>query len=122
MFYVYFQQQNKIEIVVSGDLSEDEFVQIIHQLESLCAMYNEVEVLIDASQIRNYDFSIILEELEFYSRYHQRLRKVAIVGDDKFVNFLLKIFNRFTRTEFKTYSPEEIKEAREWIFPSRLPG
>ena len=122
MYYVYYQEQNKIELVLSEQLTRDEFLQVIHQIESLCSMYGEVDVLLDASLVQDYDISIALDELDFYKRYHDKLRKVAIVSDDNFSKSLLKLFNKFTKTEFKTFSGEQIEQARKWIFPSRLPG
>jgi hypothetical protein len=119
---VYYQEQNKIELVISDKLTRDEFLQIIHQIESLCSMYGEVDILLDASLVKEYDFTIALDELDFYKRYHDKLRKVAIVSDDQFSKFLLNLFNKFTKTEFKTFSGDQIEQARKWIFPSRLPG
>ena len=122
MYHVYYQEQNKIELVISDKLTRDEFLQIIHQIESLCSMYGEVDILLDASLVKEYDFTIALDELDFYKRYHDKLRKVAIVSDDQFSKFLLNLFNKFAKTEFKTFSGDQIEQARKWIFPSRLPG
>lgn len=121
MYNVYWQDTNKIEFTLNGELTEEEFRQIIHHLESLSAMYNEINVLLDAANVEKFDFKILLQQSEFYKRYKQHLKKFAVVSDSKFETFVLDLLNPFTDTEFKTFKGNQIEEARKWIFPSRLP-
>lgn len=121
MYQVIWQEDDKIEIALSGKLTSEEFAQVIHQLESLCTMKPHINVLFDAGDIENYDFKIILDEFDFYKKYKNHLNRVALVSDRKFESYLLNQFNKFTNTEFKTFPDNEIEQARKWIFPSRLP-
>jgi hypothetical protein len=122
MYQIIYQEGNKIEIALSEDLSENEFIQVIHQLESLSAANTKINVLFDASKLKKYDFKIVMDELAFYKNYKDSLKRVAIVSDLKFESFLLSQFNKFATVEFKSFAPENIEEARDWIFPSRLPA
>lgn len=121
MYQVIWQDGNKIEIALSGQLTNEEFTQVIHQLESLCTMNPHINVLFDAVDIENYDFKIILDEFDFYKKYKNHLNRVALVSDRKVESFLVSQFNKFTNAEFKTFQDSEIEQARKWIFPSRLP-
>ena len=121
MYYTYWQEQNKIEIALTGELTREEFLQVIHQLESLCTMYQEINVLLDAARVEKYAFNVIWDEIDFFKKYKKHLKRVAIVSDFTFESFILKMFSNFTETEFKTFKPEQLEEARKWIFPSRLP-
>jgi hypothetical protein len=122
MYYVYWQDGNKIEITLKDKLTQSDMEQIIHQLESLSAMYQDLQVLLDAGQVQKYDFKIILENFDFYKRYKKHLKRVALVSDKKFAPFILKQLNRMSDTEFRQFNDEELELARKWIFPSRLPG
>lgn len=121
MYNVYWQDTNKIEFTLNGELTEEEFRQIIHHIESLSTTYNDVNVLLDAANLEKFNFKTVLAETEFYKRYKQHLKKFAIVSDSKFGSFMLDILNPFTDTEFKTFNNGQIEEARKWIFPPRLP-
>jgi len=121
MYEVIWQEEGKIEFLFSGELTADEFKQVIHQLESLAAMYPKINVLFDASGLERYDFKIYLEEFEFYKRYKSHLNRVAIVSDSTFPVFLTEAFNKFTDTEFATFPTKKIDDARKWVFPSPLP-
>ena len=121
MYQVIHQEGNKIELLLSEELTEDEFRQIIHQLESLCTMHQKINVLFDAVGIQKYEFKILLEEFDFYKKYRSHLKRVAFVSDRKFETFILNQFNKFSDAEFKTFRDDQIEEARKWVFPSRLP-
>ncbi len=122
MYNVFWQEQNKIEITLSDHLTQSDMEQVIHQLESLSAMYQEIDVLLDAGQVTKYDFRIILENYDFYKRYKDHLNKVAVVSDQKFASFLMNQLNKLSASEFRQFADDEIEQARKWIFPSRLPG
>ncbi|MBN2365683.1 MAG: STAS/SEC14 domain-containing protein [Calditrichaeota bacterium] len=122
MYNVFWQEANKIEITLRNHLTQSDMEQVIHQLESLSAMYQEINVLLDAGQVDKYDFRIILENFDFYKRYKNNLKKVALVSDKKFASFLFSQLNKMTDTEFRHFEDEQLEEARKWIFPSRLPG
>lgn len=121
MYQVIYQNGNKIELSLHGELTENEFRQVVHQLESLCTMHQGINVLFDAAGLEKYDFKIFLEEFDFYKKYQSHLKRVAFVSDRKFEKFMLDQFNKFADTEFNTFETDQIEEARKWIFPSRLP-
>lgn len=121
MVQVIAQENNKIEIALDGALTKEEFVQVIHQLESLCKTYGPIYVLFDASHLEVYDFKLILDEYSFYKDFKDKMKRIALVSDMKFESFIVNIFKKFINVELKTFKPENIEEARKWIFPSPLP-
>ena len=121
MYQVIWQEENKIEIALDGELTVGEFQQVIHQLESLCTMYPHIHVLFDAFNLKKYEFKIMLDEYELYRKYKDHLRRVALVSDRKFEVFLVNQLNKFLDTELRTFEGSRVKEARKWIFPSKLP-
>lgn len=121
MYQVIHQDGDQIEFGLWDELSEDEFRQVIHQLESLCTAHQKINVLFDAAGMEKYNFKMLMDEFDFYKKYRSHLDRVALVSDRKFEKFILDQFNKFTDTEFRTFGNEQIEEARKWIFPSRLP-
>jgi cobyrinic acid a,c-diamide synthase len=121
LYQVIYQKDNKIELGLSDHLTQDDFIQIIHHLESLCSSHAKINVLLDASDLENYEARIFFDEYDFYKKYKKSLNQVAIVSDRKFESYILDQFNKFSDTEFKSFTPENVEEARKWIFPSKLP-
>ncbi|MBD3290353.1 hypothetical protein GF337_16235 [candidate division KSB1 bacterium] len=122
MYQVIYHEDNKIEFSIREELTTEEFQQIIHQLESLCTMHSEINVLFDAAGLEKYASNVIWEEYDFYKKYKTHLKRLALVSDRTFESFILKQLNKFSDTEFKAFGLDQIEEARKWIFPSKLPS
>lgn len=121
MYQVVHESDGKIEISLWAVVTEQEFKQVIHQLESLCTSHQKIHVLFDAGKIEKYDFNIYMEEYDFFKKYKDHLGRVALVSDKKFERFITGLFSKFTEMQFKAFADSEIEQAREYIFPSRLP-
>jgi anti-anti-sigma regulatory factor len=116
VYQVISFEDNRIEIVLRGDLNADEFRQIVHQLESLCAAHPKIRVLFDATELNRYDFSIALQEFDFYKRYRGRVERIALVSDNAFRQFVVKLLDGFVDTELEAYPLKERAEARDWVW------
>jgi hypothetical protein len=121
MYQVIAQETNRIEIALDGELTKDDFMEVIHQLESLCKTFGPINVLLDATHLNKYDFKILIDELSFYQNYKDQLQRVAVVSDRKFELFVAEIFKKFIEIDFRTFKVDDIELARKWIFPNPLP-
>ncbi len=121
MYQIIYQEEDKIEIGLSGTLDESEFQQVIHQLESLCAMHQKINVLFDAVELEKFPVNIMLENTDFYKEYKQHLNRVAFVSDKNLQNLMVKLFNQFSDADIKSFDLDNVEEARKWIFPTKLP-
>jgi hypothetical protein len=115
------QEDNRIEIMVWDELTESEFRQVIHQLESLCAENPRIDVMLDAARLKKVDFKAAIDEYDFYKHYRKHLERIAIVSDSQFASWLGAMFREFDNVDLKVFPAQEADEARKWIFPPRLP-
>ena len=121
MYATIKQDTNRIEIMLTDKFTEDEFTQVIHQLESLCTMYQNVSVLLDGIAIKEIDFQVEPGEFELYRKYPSHIERIAILAHELRKGFFLDFFKPFRETEVKCFPPEKEKKARDWVFPSKLP-
>lgn len=122
MIYTYFQEENKIELVMSGNITRDEFQQLTHQIESLCAMYPDVNVLLDATAVETYDFRIVLDEFKFLKNNEKRMDTVTIVSDRAVFTYMSAVLNRILDMKIIHFPADQLRKARDIVFPSRLPA
>lgn len=113
--------QKRIEIALFDNLSKAEFIQVIHNLESLIKTFGAINVLFNASELKVYDFKILLDEFEFYKSYKDKVNRIALISQSEFQNFFVSLFDNFSDIDIKAFHPSESQKAREWIFPSKLP-
>ena len=121
MYATIKQDTNEIEIMLTENFTKDEFTQVIHQLESLCTMYQNIRVLLDGIAVKEIDFKVDPEEFELYKKYPSHMERVAVLGHAQCAGFFLAFFEPFRETAFKSFTPNEEKDARNWVFPSKLP-
>ncbi len=121
MHEVVWQEGNSIEIVVWDEVTKEEFQEVLHQLESLCAANPKINVLFDASALKKADFPLILEEYDFYQKYKSHLERIAIISSSPIEKLLGGMFNKFADAEIRVFSDNKEQAAQKWIFPSRLP-
>lgn len=115
MHHVLRQHENAIDIALQDDVTRDEFKEVIHQLESLCTMHPKIRVLLDASAVRSYEFSLLLEEFDFYKKYKKHLERMAIVSDGRFQTFALNMLGKFADSDIEAFPPDQLREARLWL-------
>lgn len=121
MYKIIEQSKNRIEIALSQNLTKDEFIQVIHNLESLIRTFGTINVLFDATKLKLYDFKILLDEFEFYKSYKDKINRIALISQSEFQNFFVSLFDKFADIDIRAFYITESKEARDWIFPSKLP-
>ena len=121
MYQVIYQYQENIEIALSDQVSKDEFLQVLHQLESLIVTYNKINVLLDTSDLANLDFDIMKDEMSFFKNKENYLARIAVVTEKASETIILNIFDKLTNTDIRTYTPGDYDEAVKWIFPPKLP-
>lgn len=121
MQQVIFQEDNKLEMALSGNVTREDFNQVVHQWESMCTMYPKINILLNALDVESFDLKILWDEYDFYKKYKNHLDRFALVSDGKIGKLILGQFNKFSNTEFKTFTEDKIEDARKWIFPSSLP-
>lgn len=119
---VVWQERNNIEIQLYENVSVEDMQNAVHQLESMCSQHDKVNVLLDTGGMDDYDPKIIQEHARFYEKYKDKLNRFALVSESGFQRFILDQIGKIADTDIRTFSNAETEKAREWIFPSRLPG
>ena len=116
MHDVIREDGNKIEVDLSGEVDSDEFLDVVRRLESMCEVHSNIRVLLNAADLRRYDFKVILEEHDFYKKYSRHLERVAIISDRAFETFALRLLGRFVDTDVRGFPVSRAGEARDWIW------
>lgn len=120
MYRVMWQEGSEIEIGLYEELTREEFMEVLHKLEALAAEHPRVSVMFDAVDLESYEFRIVWDEVNFYREYKDHLHKIAVVSDNRFHQFVIKLFAPFSGLELRTFPGGKVEEARNWVFPPRL--
>lgn len=115
MLNILFKNKNNIGFLLTGCLTGNEFVHVIHQIELLCRENDFVNVLLDTDKIESHDFKLHLRDFDLFKKYQSRIKKIALIhgeGKDLFIN---RQFMGFANKEIRVFGNEQTENAEKWI-------
>lgn len=116
MFRMLRQDADKIDISMWGKVSDEEYHRILHQLEFLCAECEEINIVVDASEVEKFDFKISLDEYGFIRKNISHLKRVAIATDANWKKPFIHWLRKFASGKFKNFDGNDVENARRWVF------
>ena len=123
MYRVFYQKQNKLGISLEGELKESEFKDVLRQIKMVCEAYPKVDILIDASAMRDYDPDLAVDTYDALTDHKDNIRKIAITSKNGIGLYFKDLFKNFENTEFKKFNSNELDKARNWVLqpdPTRV--
>lgn len=110
-------QGNILAVKGSGRLTDFDYQTVlIPQLESLIHTYGKVRFLfIMDEDFQGWDLEAAWDDATFGFRHRNDFEKVAVVGGPRWVEWCAKLSAHLLSGEIKTFPPEQVKEAWDWI-------
>lgn len=125
MYRIFYEKQNKIGISLEGELDQNEFTDVLKRVSSKCEAYPQVDVLIDASQISDYNPDLVVDTYGTLIKHKDNIRKVAVLSNNGIGLYLKDLFKNFEDTSFQSFNVNELDKARDWVLkpdPTRIYG
>ena len=86
------------------------------EIQALSDKYNDgVYVLIDLKEFAGEEAKAWLPDLKFGPRFHDKIVKMAIVGDKRWEDWLTSLVHPFYAKEGKYFHTNEIAKAWTWL-------
>ncbi len=114
MYNKFYQERNKIGISLRGELSELEFSEVLGQIKAVCVVYPDVDILIDAGNLKGFDSEMMVDAYRLFSKFRGSVRKVAIISHNGFGEYMADLFREFESVRFNVFRPGEYEKARDW--------
>jgi len=116
MFEILKQSTDKTLVAhMSGEISGAEYQQFTDALEERFKKGGEVDLVLDLSGAKFYaDFEAMKKDFEFSTGGYKKLRRVALVGEEKWLKNINKLFGAFTHTKEKHFPEDKLQEAIDW--------
>ena len=111
------KEQSLLIITPSNTLREEDFQQIT----SLVDPYIEANgcldgILIHADNFSGWDgFSSMLAHARFVKNHHKDVAKVAVVADNRFLEYAQKVAEHFVQAELKHFPEDQHVQAMAWL-------
>ena len=109
------KEKNTIGFLLSGQLTGNEFIHVIHDIELIFKEKNPVSVLFEPQNFFTHNFNFNIKDFDLYKKHRGLLKKIAVVTEGMNVSFIKDHFKAFTNSRIKRFDETQIEKALKWI-------
>ncbi len=104
-------------IKVSGKLTDRDYQDVlIPMLETVITKHGKCRFLCAIDQtFSGMELGAMVDDARFYLKHKNDIEKMVLVGGQKWIEVLMKVFGHFMPGEVKTFPDEALPEAWAWI-------
>jgi hypothetical protein len=107
---------NVIGYSLAGDVSDDEYTQLVSELRDAITRHGSIRVLFRLSELTASSFFSALDERTQFAKEHREdIERIAIVTDETAATALGKVAEGIHPVDVRTFSTEEEPEAWLWL-------
>ena len=101
---------------VKGKVTADDIKQLVPEIEALAQKYVDgLYVLMDLQEFTREEVDAWIPDWKFGRQFHNKITKLAIVGDKRWEKWLTAFVDPFYAQEGKYFSSDEKDKAWAWL-------
>jgi hypothetical protein len=100
---------------VVGKVTVEDYQQLDPAIQALVDQYDDLCLLLDMQEFAGEEVKAWLPDLRFGHRFHDKIDKMAIVGDKRWQKWLTALADPFYANDAKFFHPEETDQAWAWL-------
>jgi SpoIIAA-like len=117
MFHILPESEgNILGLRATGKLTEQDYKVLLPSLENLLKQHGKIRLLcfID-EEFTGLEPGAMWEDAKFFFPHKDDFEKMAIVGGPKWIEVIMKLFAPLMQGEMRTFPPEHLPEAWQWL-------
>lgn len=112
--HAWFPQEELVWVSVDGKITTEEYRAFLQDIESILTEHPRISFLIDLDDVEGVEIGAILADTKFGLTHIKSIRRMALVGDEKWIKRLVSLPNPFP-LEIKGFDEDREHEAWDWI-------
>jgi len=104
-----------VAIQVDGKLKKTDYDKITPLIEKTVRDYGKIRLYIQLDNVDGIEPKAFREDVKTYLKHFTHMKKVAIVGKNRWEKMWSNLASPFISGEVKYYEFPEIEKAREWV-------
>jgi len=106
---------NFVWLRATGKLHDEDYRQIIPQIEQAIDTNGTVCVLLELDDFRGWDTHAAWDDFRFVMKHHRDIERIAIVGDKRWEKLLARLARPFVEAEQQYFDRRQLAEAQSWL-------
>jgi hypothetical protein len=101
---------------VVGKVTEADYQELEPEIQSLVDEYDDdVCILLDLQEFAGEEANSWLSDLKFGHRFHDKIAKMAIIGDKRWQKWIAALADPFYAKDAEFFHPDESDQAWAWL-------
>ena len=109
-----------VGISVEGKLTKEDYDVLIPFFENRITEFGGMSLLCDMTQFTGIEVSAFWEDFKFSIQHLRDFKRIAIVGDQRWLDWYTTIMNPLLKTELYYFPLALINDAWEWVKSERV--
>lgn len=107
---------NVVAIRASGKLTHEDYEMLLPKLTEVAEEHGSVRMLIELEDFQGWEPKAIWDDLKFDVRHGSEYERCAVVGENKWQEWMTKLSKPFLTIKY--FTREEREQAWEWLLES----
>ncbi len=103
---------------IDGRLAAEDMEALVQRLQPIVDRGEKALHYVDIDKYEGYDLGVITEKLKNIGMLWKALDKYAVVGDKRWMEIWIKIFDPLSPQQIKHFYPDKTDEAWSWLLAS----
>jgi hypothetical protein len=115
---VHFEKESHgrcVELRVHGVLTRKDYEQFTPELDRLIHEKGKIDLLFEMTDFHGWGMAAVWEDLKFGIRHFRDIRRIAMVGEKKWQQWMSEFCRPFTQAEVRYFDYGQVASAREWL-------
>ena len=100
---------------VLGKVTAEDYQELEPAIQLLVDKYDSVYLLLDLQEFAGEEVKAWLPDLKFGHRFHDKIEKMAIVGDKRWQKWLAALASPWYAHDTRFFHPDETDKAWAWL-------
>ena len=100
---------------VVGKVTVEDYRQLEPEIQDLVDQHDSVSLMLDLQEFAGEEVRAWLPDLRFGHRFHDKIARMAIVGDKRWQKWLTALASPWYAKEARFFLPEETDKAWSWL-------
>lgn len=116
MYEILTESQGKLlGLRVSGKVTAEDYESLIPEMERRIDAAGPLRLLCDMRDFGGIEIEAFWADFKFSVRHLKDFERMAVVGDQRWLEWWTKAASPFVKTQVKCFGSEEIREAWAWL-------
>jgi hypothetical protein len=100
---------------LSGKLHDEDYKRFVPLVDDAIAKHGKVKMLAQFHDFHGWDAHALWDDTKFATTHCTKIKKLALVGEKKWEEWMAKVCKPFTMAEVKYFDVAEIDSAWQWL-------